>query len=97
MCVFVSYFLHVYFSDLGDKKLFFGYLTCTGEVLQQRRFLVLVLSEILGVLLGMGACLMGSMREYAAGVGEVTDLACSTCNVCVSKWKKHVLVRNAHV
>ena len=23
MCVFVSYFLHVYFSDLGDKKLIF--------------------------------------------------------------------------
>ena len=23
MCVFVSYFLHVYFSDSGDKKLIF--------------------------------------------------------------------------
>ena len=62
----------------------------TGKALQQQQFLVLVLSEILGVLLGMGACLMGGMREYAAGVGEVTDLACSTCNVCVSKWKRHV-------
>ena len=91
MCVCLFLIFSMFISVIwAIRSYFFGYLTCTGEVLQQRRFLVLVLSEILGVLLGMGACLMGGMREYAAGVGEVTDLACSTCNVCVSKWKRHV-------